>query len=138
NQEVYSEKSHPKFNHPILKAFNIKEPTILVDENNNPFKYEQGEAYTDIAVFHPDTEYINDRPQWIFKDGNENVSINLTDIDIEFPVMVLAFKKGEDINIAVPVDIKEVVEQGGNCNLGLEKGIYEIVVTNGKEAVKFE
>lgn len=138
NQEVYSEKSHPKFNHPILKAFDIKEPTILIDENNNPFKYEQGEAYTDIAVFHPNTEYINDRPQWVFKNGNENVSINLTDIDIEYPVMVLAFKQGEDINLAVPVDIKEVVEQGGNCNLGLKKGNYEIVVTNGKEAVKFE
>ena len=52
--------------------------------------------------------------------------------------MVLAFKKGENINLAVPVDITEVENKTGNCNLGLEKGNYEIVVTNGKESFKFE
>jgi len=138
NQELYSEKSHPKFNHPILKAFNIKEPTILIDKNGSPFKYEQGEAYTDIAVFHPNTEYVDNRPQWLFKNDNEKVSINLTDIEIEYPVMVLAFKQGEDINLAVPIDLTEVENKIENCTLALKKGNYEIVVTNGKESFKFE
>lgn len=138
NQEVYSEKSHPKYNHPVLKAFNIKEPTILIDRNNDPFKYEQEEAWTDIAVFHPNTEYIDDRPNWLFEYDNKNVSINLTDIEIDYPVMVLAFKKGENINLAIPIDITEVETKTDNCNLGLKKGAYEIVVTNGEESFKFE
>ncbi len=138
NQVVYSEKSKPEFNHPLLKALNIKESSIIIDKDNNPLKYNRGNAWTDIAVFHPNTEYVDSRPNWLFENGNENVSITLTDIQIEFPVLVLAFKKGEDINLSVPIDITEVESNTENCNLGLKKGAYEIVVTNGKESVKFE
>ncbi|WP_218598614.1 hypothetical protein [Polaribacter sp. NJDZ03] len=138
NQVVYSEKSKSEFNNPLLKALNIKESSVLIDKDNNPFRYERGETWTDIAVFHPNTKYVDNRPGWLFKNGNENVSIDLTEIKIEFPVMVLAFKKGENIDVAVPVDITEMHEKKQNCNLGLKKGIYEIVVTNGKESFKFE
>lgn len=137
NQVVYSEKSKPEFNHPLLKAFNIKESSIIIDKENNPLRYDRGEAWNDLAVFHPTTKYVNNRPKWLFEYGNKNISIALTEIQIEFPVMVLAFKKGEDINFSVPVDITEVKTKTTNCNLGLKKGAYEIVVTNGKESVKF-
>tara|TARA_R110002167_G_scaffold79830_5_gene219876 strand:+ start:12569 stop:13804 length:1236 start_codon:yes stop_codon:yes gene_type:complete len=138
NQVVYSEKSDPKFNHRFLKALDVKEPTILIDKDNNPLKYVRKDAWTDIAIFHPNTEYINERPNWLFENGNKNIAIVLTDIQIEFPVMVLAFKKGEDLNLAVPIDINEVESQTEKCNLGLKTGTYDIVVTNGKESVKFE
>ncbi len=138
NQIVYSEKSKPEFNHPLLKALNIKESSVVIDKDNNPLKYERGGAWTDIAVFHPNTEYLDSRPNWLFENGNENISITLTNIQIEFPVMVLAFKKGEDINLAVPIDITEVENKTENCNLGLKKGTYEIVITNGKQSIKFE
>jgi len=138
NQVAYSEKSKSKFNSPILKAMNITESSVFVDNNNNPFKYQRDEAYADIAVFHPNTEYIDNRPKWLFDYGNENVSISLTDIQIDFPVIVLAFKKGENLDIAVPIDITEIRNQTDNCHLGLKKGTYNIVVTNGKESVKFE
>ncbi|MCF6298235.1 MAG: hypothetical protein L3J08_09690 [Flavobacteriaceae bacterium] len=138
NQTKYSEKSNLKFNHPLLKALNINESSILLDKSGKPLKYEQGEAYSDIAVFHPNTEYIDGRPSWLFKNGNKNVSITLTDIEIEFPIMVLAFKKGEDINLAVPIDIMEVKNKTDKCNLGLKKGNYQIVLTNGNESLRFE
>ena len=138
NQVIYSEKSKPEYNHPLLKALDIKESSIIIDKDNNPLKYERGEAYTDIAVFHPNTIYIDNRPNWLFKNDNKNVSILLDDIQIEFPVMVLAFKKGENIKLAVPVDITEVKNKTENCNLGLKKGNYNIIVTNGEESVKFE
>lgn len=138
NQVVYSEKSKPEFNHPLLKALNIKESSIVIDKENKPLKYMRGNAWTDISVFHPNTHYVNDRPNWLFENGNNNVEIKLTDIEIEFPIMVLAFKKGEDINIAVPVDITEVENKSKNCHLGLKKGTYEIVITNGEKSFKFE
>ena len=138
NQVFYSEKSKSEYNHPLLKALGIKESSVILDKNNNPLKYERGSAWTDLAVFHPNTNYIDDRPNWLFENDNKNIAISLNDILIEFPVMVLAFKKGEDINIAVPVDITEVKSQTENCNLGLKKGKYNIVITNGKESVKFE
>ena len=111
---------------------------IIIDKKKNPFKYERKDAWTDIAVFHPSTDYINNRPNWLFKNENKNVSITLNDIQLEFPVLVLAYKKGEDINLAVPIDIIEVLNKKENCNLGLKKGVYEIVITNRKESFKFE
>ncbi len=138
NQVLYSEKSNPKYNHPLLKAFKIKESSVIIDKDNSPLKYDWKEAWTDIAVFHPNTKYIDSRPNWLFENGNKNISISLTDIQIEFPVLVLAYKKGENINLAVPVDITEVKDKTKNCNLGLKKGTYDIVVTNKKESVKFQ
>lgn len=138
NQTVYSEKSKSKFDDPFLKALHLKETSVLIDQDNNPFKYKRGDAWNDIVVFHPNTKYIDDRPDWLFDGDNKNISIELTAIQIEYPIMVLAFKKGEDINIAVPTDIKEVASKTGSCNLGLKKGVYVIVVTNGSKSFKFE
>lgn len=116
----------------------IKEPVILIDENNIPLGYKTEEYWTDIAVFQPNTEYIEGRSKWLFDYGNRSVNVALDDIQIEFPVMVFAFKKGEDINTAIPVDITEVKNKEEICNLGLKKGVYEMVIANRKEAVKFE
>ena len=138
NQVLYSEKSKPEYNHPLLKALNIKESSIIIDKDDNPIKYKRGDAWTDIAVFHPNTSYIDGRPNWLFENGNKKVSIMLKDIQIEFPVMVFAFKKGEDISLAVPIDITELESRTANCSLGLKQGEYVIVVTNGKESIVFE
>ncbi|MBC9796969.1 hypothetical protein [Sinomicrobium weinanense] len=138
DQVTYSEKSNPKFNHPLLKALDVKESSVIIDKNKAPYKYERGEAWTDIAVFHPDTRYIDNRPHWLFQNGNKNVQVDVNNLEINFPVMVLAFKKGEDINNSVPVDIAEVKNRTENCHLGLKKGLYEIIVTHGKESLKFE
>lgn len=105
NQTAYLEKSKPEFNRPFLKALNIQEASILMDSTGNPYKYERGKGWFDIVVFHPNTHYINDRPYWLFEYGNQNVAISVLDIDINYPLMVLAYKKGEDINYGVPMDI---------------------------------
>ncbi len=138
NQVMYSERGNSKYNHPMLKTFDFKEPSILVDTNSQPFKHVRRKAWSDLAVFHPKTTYIDDRPNWIFTNGNQKVIIDLKMIDIEFPAMVLAYKKGEDIKTAVPIDVTEAKTKTTTCALGLKKGNYEIVVTNGKQSVKFD
>jgi len=139
NQTEYTERSKSEYNHPFLKSLNLNEPSILLDKNNMPYKYKREESWTDIAVFHPNTEYINDRPNWLFQNGNKNVPIELKEIDIPFPVMVFAFKKGENINNAVPIDIYEVKDKSIKPHLALQKGKCEIVVVNMEnDARKFE
>lgn len=138
NQVAYSERGNTKFNRPLLKAMDIKEPTVLVDKKQKAFQYKRRKTYTDIAVFHPNTQYINERPNWLFNDKNKEISITLNDLEIEFPVMLLAYKQGEKINSAVPYDITEINSKEEACYLGLQKGNYTIVVTNGKESFTFE
>lgn len=64
--------------------------------------------------------------------------VDLTEFKSMFPVMVMAFKEGEDINQAVPVDILEVKEENDKAFLALPKGIYNVIVTNKKQSFKFK
>ena len=138
NQVVYSEKSDPKFNNRFLKAINPSGSTILIDKENKPYRYSREEAWSDIAIFHPNTEYINNRPDWIFTNNNRKVKIDLSALDISYPILVMAFKEGEDADIAVPVDIFEVSYKEDYCFLGLPKGDHVIIVTNGTESLRFD
>lgn len=138
DQISFSEKRTSKFNKPLLKALNITEPTVILDKNNTSYKEEKNDGWRDISLFHPITNYVNGRPNWLFKNDTKNVSIEIPNIDIDFPVMILAFIKGEDIKIAIPVDITEVATIAEECHLGLKKGTYNIVITNGRDSYKFE
>lgn len=138
NQVFYSEKSEPQFNDPFLKAINPKESTVLVNHENEPFRYQRGQAWSDIAILHPTTQYIYNRPEWIFSNDNQKTKIDLSEIKMSYPILTMAFKKGEDINHAVPVDIYEVLDETKSCFMGLPKGNYTIVLTNGKESLKFD
>lgn len=129
-QVQYTEKSKPEFNLPLLKAFNLTESTVLIDGQGNPMKYEREDSWSDIAILHPNTNYENGRPNWLFENGNKAVPLGLNDIDISFPVMVLAYKEGEDIKTGVPMDIVEVKKKTDKINLALKKGTYEIVIVN--------
>lgn len=140
NQVAYSQKSKPEFNHPLLKVFkDIKVPFVLVDKNNNPYRYEERKGWSDIAVFQPQINYVKGRPDWLLINNRKLVEIDLSDLKINFPVMVMAFKMGENINKAVPTDIIEVENINDNSPLVLKEGTYTIVVTNIKNnALKFE
>ena len=139
NQTFYTEKSKKEYNSPLLNSLDIKNPSVLIDANNKPFRYNRGESWADIAIFHPETEYVNDRSNWLFSNGNKNIQIDIDDIAISFPVMIFAYKKGEAINTSVPVDIYEVANKNIKPHLALKKGAYEIVIVNKeKEARKFE
>jgi hypothetical protein len=115
----------------------FKESAVLLDQDHNPLRYERDKAWADISVFHPNTQYIDNRPHWLFENGNKNISIKLNDIPIDFPGLILAYKKGEDINKAVPIDIIELKSKTEKGHLALKKGTYEIVVTNKIQSVIF-
>ncbi len=138
NQVVYSEKSDSKFNHPLQKTIAPTGPTVLIDKNNEPFRFTRGNAWTDIAVFHSNTHYELNRPHWLFTNQNQKVHIELTGVDLYYPLMVMAFEAGEDINQAVPVDLYEVSDSENKCALGLKKGDYNIVITDGIESYKYQ
>lgn len=139
NQTLYTEKSNSNFNHPLLKTLTLTEPSVLLDKNKQAIRYERKESWTDVAVLHPNTRYTNNRPHWLFNNDTKSVSLDLKDFNISFPVLILAFKKGEDINEAVPVDIYEVSNNKLIPHLALAKGDYDIVLVNkNNSALKFE
>ena len=134
DQVAYSEKSNATYNHPLLKVFSPSESSVLQDANGDVLGYKRGTSYTDIAVFHPNTNYKNGRPNWLFNAPNQAVEISLKNITIDFPVIVQAFLENEPIEKAIPIDLTEVTKQTDTCVLGLKPGNYKIVVTNKNES----
>jgi hypothetical protein len=139
HQVQFSEKSKTEYSHPMLKALEIDEPTVLIDKQINPFKYQWNKSWTDIAVFHPSTSYLEGRPHWLFKNGVQKVPIPISELNLEFPVFVMAYVKGEDVNTAVPTDLTEIEDIEEKAVLALNSGTYNIVVTNKQgDSRKFE
>ena len=96
NQVVYSSKSNPDFNHPLLKTFDQQSPFILSNKGQ-VLGYVRGEGWFDVAVFHPEQN---------LKVGVPTVVPVNTDT-LDYPVMVLAFESGENTEDAVPIALKE-------------------------------
>ena len=88
-------------------------------------------------ILHPTTEFINNRPEWLFDNGNQQVNIQLDEIELEPPFMILAFKEGEDIYKGIPMDISEVKKGRSSAMLALPKGEYTMIVTDEIKSFKF-
>jgi len=129
NQATYSEGySDPEFNNPLLNALSLNEPKVLLDKNGKPMRFVKRNMHTDIAVIHPKIKYVNDRPFWLFAYDNEDVIIDISGLDISFPVMVFAYRPEEDISNAVPVDMAEVNNLETLPHLSLTEGAFTIIV----------
>lgn len=137
DQTKHSERGTPLFNSPLSKILTVQESSVILDQNDNVFRYNRKDAWNDIVVFHPNTTYVNDRPDWLFTGDYKNIDIPINDIEITYPVMVLAYQKDEDIHNAIPIDITEVVNNEQRCHLALKKGEYTIVITNKQQSVLF-
>lgn len=135
SQDKFSEKSSKSLSNPLLMKLNLKEPSVLLGNNNIPYKTATDSSWTDVTVFHSFTKYRNERPKWLFYDDKKSVHINLKDIKIDFPIMLMAFKNDDEIKSkAVPLDIVEIDNNGENATLVLNKGKYIIKAINESDS----
>lgn len=139
NQVKYSERYNQSFNQPLLKALEIEQPSILIDSGNNPFQYQKKNGWSDIAVLHPNTVFEKGRQQWPFKIDSQLVEVINEKFEIDYPIMALAYKKGENIKDAIPVDIIEIQSKSDKSYFVLDKGDYNIVFDNQRDqSFKYE
>lgn len=134
-----AEESKPEYNTALFNALNLENSSVLVDNKGVAMGFAQNQVYADIAVIHTPTKYINSRPTWLFQSDTKNLEMDVSFIDINFPIMILAFKEGENIKDAIPTDIVEVNDKEKMINLALKIGKYTMVAVNIKnDARKFE
>lgn len=139
NQVKYSERYNRNFNRPLLKALQINTPSVLLDTNNKPLEYIKSNGWSDIAILHPNTRYKKGRPLWLFTGKKKLVKFQNKILPIDYPIMALAFKKHENFQQAVPVDIIELEDKSDNSYFVLDKGTYNVIVTNKKKkSLKYE
>lgn len=138
DQVLFSERSKKEYNHSLYNMFNYSKSSVLIDKEEKSYIIEESGGYYDIAVFHPKTQYINDRPHWVFDGDKIPVKIELKDIKMSAPLQILAFKENEDHTVSVPVDMLEVEGKNKAIYLSLKKGNYTIlIVDKNKEGYKF-
>ena len=128
---------------PILKRMNISKPTILQKRNIIlvPYEREQKQAVQthDIHVFHPRNTFPNNRPNYLSKTGVRRLSqLNIDKFNMSYPCLVMAYKKGEDVNKAIPIDVIELSDNHDVTPMILPNGDYEIVLLDKTKRKKME
>ncbi|MDL2297368.1 hypothetical protein LJC68_09995 [Bacteroidales bacterium OttesenSCG-928-B11] len=128
DQTQFAEKSERKNNHPYIAMINKGFSVVLIDENGNLFNGKKGNDQVDVRIIHPETHYINNRPNFLLGAGNrKEYHIEKSTIP-QYALLVLAYRKNEFENNGVPADIIEVFENENIPSLILDKGNYEIIM----------
>lgn len=127
DQTIISEKSKVENNHIFIKLNKTKDPIILIDKDGKVFNGKGEVKQTDIVIIHPETTYINNRPDWLLK-GKERYTIPPVKIKNDTPLLVLAYRNNEFENNGVPADIIEINDSKSPKELYLVKGTYTIVI----------
>ena len=111
---------------------------LTVGCNSSPELFQIDPGWYDIMIFHPKTKFENNRPDWVFRNNRNKVNINLKDVEIEKPFLVMAIKSDEDYQNSVAFDIVEVNANVESITLALEKGNYNVIFQNQQNQAKLK
>ena len=97
----------------------------------------QIEYQSDILVFHPKSITSKKRPNYLLMGGKrKHFSINIDKYKMNYPCLIYAYKDGENIDNAIPIDIIERSDNQDVTNLVLPPGNYTVVLRDQKERKK--
>lgn len=106
-------------------------PIVLKDQNQTVYNGEDKKLFTDIKIIHPVTEYKKGRPGWMLTESRKLYKVPASEIT-EYPVLVIAYRKGEFEQNGIPADIIELNDPKDSRFLILDKGIYDIIIKDRK------
>jgi hypothetical protein len=136
DQVDMSEKSEIGFESPFLQLSKVEKPSVYLDNLGAVFNGRKGQSRVDIKVFHPHTTYYYDRPEWLLNAQSKKwYFFPIHQIKIAFPVLIQAFKKGENA-FAMPIDIVEIMPSKVIKPLALSEGVYELRIFNAKNELQ--
>ncbi len=130
----------PKTEHPVYKYAKTSKPSVYL-KYKTPFiaKEDEIENPFDIQVFHPRTQYIQNRPDWLrMKGARIPFVLNPDQYEMEFPLLVAAYLQNEDRQIAVPIDVVEFEDNKTAMPLLLPKGKYSLILRDQKTRKKVD
>lgn len=108
-QTVLSERSNTSSNNPYFNLINTKNYAVLTDDAGNAFNKKLDDKRIDAFVYAPPTNYINNRPNWVFENGKRPIFIDKNAVKITYPLLVKVYFKERDIdNLVIPIDIIEI------------------------------
>ena len=126
--------------HPVYKFANVNYPAVL-KKYTKVYKapVEDIEDLCDVQIFHPRTQFVQNRPTWL-KQGDQKVAyqINADQYNMTYPLLVIAYSPDEDIEIAVPRDVIEISNNRDAMPLFLPPGTNTLVLKDKKTRKKLD
>ncbi len=137
DQTNYTECSSRDYEAPLYKELEPKSATVYVDSSGSSYRPQHLALGYDIMVFHPRSEPINvGLPGFFQAPHRECTGKNKYKGAGISAVLLMAYKKNEDLAIGVPCDIVEVAKVE-TVHLALRTGTYQLVMQNEQGARKF-
>lgn len=129
DQEVLTERlAAPES--PYYKIIKADEPTVFVNKNGEIFNGSREFDLYDMLVYHPRTNYIKGRPDWLLRNGKfKHYMLNKSDIIINCPCQIRAYYEHEP-EAATPADIIEINAKNDEKALVLPPGAYYVIIEN--------
>lgn len=119
----------PERRSPYSDAISIKRPSVFINNKGNFFSPSDEIMLTDMKVFFPKTNYEFGRPNWLFyPKGRKFYFPKLEKTKLKYPLIVMAYVKGENIDEAIPFDVIELKTADEKKALVLEKGSYTQII----------
>jgi hypothetical protein len=139
DQTRFTEHSATEYENPLFKMTNLDYYAVFLDSAGRVFNGAPRHKDYDARVYHPRTNWINGRPDWMFKGNRKPYYIK--DITVSFPCLVFAYLADENIEVKnsqdmpLPYDVIEIKNASDKKALSLKAGKYNIIIKdkNGQQ-----
>lgn len=130
------EHADPKLDNPYRALMHAAEPSVFVNEKGELFNSAQDPQKWDASVYFPSTTYVHGRPTWLLLGGGRHYyQLQLPKkqpLTVAFPCLVRAYKAGEDLAQAIPVDVIELQSAREDRALVLGSGPHVLVLEDAQ------
>lgn len=127
------EHADATLDNPYRALMHAAEPSVYVDAQGALFNSAQDAGKWDASVYFPPTTYCHGRPTWLRPGfGRTYYVLPAKQITVSFPCQVRAYRAGEDVAVAVPVDVIELQSASEDRALVLGRGQFRLLLEDAK------
>lgn len=133
NQLLLTDLQVNDFENPIYKEINLNYSAVFLDSNGKALSRNNG---YNAVVYHPRTNYINGRQNWLFDEDRKPYFVKK--MNVSYPCLIFAYLADERLSLQnsfnnpVPFDIIEIKNEYDLKPLSLAKGKYLIIIKDQK------
>ena len=123
------EHADARLDNPYRALMHATGPSVFVDARGNLFNSARDSTKWDASVYFPPTTYTHGRPTWLLLGNTKHYyPLAANGLAVAFPCLVRAYKAGEDVGTAIPVDVMEWQSPRADQALVLAKGRYTLLL----------
>lgn len=114
----------------LFTMINEPKSSVFLNKKGEAFNGPKGWNKFDVLVYHPRSQYQNNRPDWLINlEGNRMFTPDKNQIKINYPILIKAYHPAERPE-AVPWDVIELKDEQDETALILPPGKYILKIKN--------